>query len=190
MIKFTIEGREFEMISSYNEMKLGHLVEISAIKKTEDPNDLDPVLEMIAILSGVEKTELEEMTLTLLTELSGKLVFLNEEIPSSKENPIVINGIDYVVKEDMNDLTMGEYSSIKILQEKFPDSQMEQMPWILAVLIRPGTKIIKNETGKVKWKLDKFNSEDLEERVELFKKELPVKYLTQVTSFFLNLKSN
>jgi hypothetical protein len=189
MIKFSIEDKEFEMISSYGEMKLKHLVKISGVKKTDDPNDLDPVLDLISILSNTDKSELEEMTLTMLTELAGQLVFLNEELPKSTENPIVINGIDYVVKEDMNDLTMGEYSSIKILQEKFPDSHMDQMPWILATLVRPGTKTIKNETGKVKWKQDKFNSDDLEDRVNIFMENLPVKYISGVTGFFLNMNN-
>lgn len=189
MIKFTIEDKEYQMIDSYDEMKLGHLVKISGIKKTEDPADLDPVLDMIAILSGVEKEELEDMTLTMLNELASQLVFLNEEMPRSNENPIQINGIDYVMKEDMNELTMGEYSSIKILQDRFPDSQMQQMPWILAILVRPGTKTIKNETGKVKWKQEKFNSDDLEDRVNIFMEHLPVKFIGQVTSFFLTMNN-
>jgi hypothetical protein len=189
MIKFTIEDREFSMIDSYEEMKLGNLVSISGIKKTDDESDLTPVVEMIAILAECSTSDLDEMSLALLNELTPKLAFLQTEIPVSNENPISINGIDYIMKEDMNSLTMGEYSSIKILQEKFPDSQMDQLPYILAVLIRPGEKTIKNETGKVKWKQEKFNSEDLEDRVELFKKELPVKYVSGITGFFLNMKN-
>lgn len=189
MINFTVEGKEFNMIDSYEGMKLKHLVSISSIKRTEDPNDLDPVLDMISILSNTDKSELEEMTLTMLNELASQLVFLNEEMPKSTENPIQINGIDYVMKEDMNELTMGEYSSIKILQDRFPDSQMQQMPWILAILVRPGTKTIKNETGKVKWKQEKFNSDDLEDRVNIFMEHLPVKFIGQVTSFFLTMNN-
>ena len=190
MINFQIEEKEFQMIDSYHEMKLEHLIQISKIKKTNDESDLQPVVEMIAVLAGCEPQDLDEMSLALLNELTPKLAFLQEEIPTSNENPIVINGIDYIMKENMNDLTMAEYSSIKILQEKFPDSQMDQLPYILAILIRPGTKTIKNETGKVKWKQDKFNSEDLEDRVEIFKKELDVKYISGVTGFFLNMKNN
>jgi hypothetical protein len=190
MINFQIEEKEFSMIDSYTEMKLGHLIQISKIKKTNDESDLQPIVEMIAILSGCEPQDLDEMSLTLLNELTPKLAFLQEEIPTSNENPIVINGIDYIMKENMNDLTMSEYSSIKILQERYPDSQMDQLPYILAILIRPGTKTIKNETGKVKWKQEKFNSEDLEDRVEIFKKELDVKYISGVTSFFFHTKSS
>jgi hypothetical protein len=79
---------------------------------------------------------------------------------------------------------MGEYISIKTLQENTP-SQAEAIPYIIAVILRPGKLVKDEETGQERWVQDKFDANNIEWRKELFLKQ-PVFDLMGPVTFFLN----
>jgi len=143
------------------------------------------LLKIIEALCCAEPNELDDLTLDLVGELSNEVGYLNNEPKwSSSSRHLLINDVDYAFPEDLNKLTMGEYISIKMLQEQ-QNTQAELIPYLLAVILRPAKKVINEETKKENWICEKFNTENLEWRKELFLTQ-PVFNLMGPVSFFLN----
>lgn len=191
MLKFEINGKEYSMVNNYQEMNLDKLMRFNALTKPKDENDLESFLGIISILCDSEPSELEDMNLTLLNELIENIGFLNGDIPKIEDDIVNIDGIDYILNKDMSKITMGEYSSIKMIQESSAlsgGSDWSYVPKMLAILVRPGKKMIHNETGKERWMQDKLDVEDLEYRSELFRRKLMVPAVMSTVNFFLGMK--
>lgn len=185
MTKFTIGEKEFEMIDSYSEMKLGHWKKFHEAAKESEDNDFEKTKRILLALTNCQDEDIDELPEKLLEELGKKLSFLHDKPELKFEQVIKINSIDYVAPEDMNNLTLGEMSSLSILENMYPD-QIERLPYTMSVLVRPGSFTIKNETGKVKWKQGKFNSADIEDRKNIFLEHMPLEYAIALNNFFLS----
>lgn len=81
---------------------------------------------------------------------------------------------------------MGEYISMKTFQEN-AKSQSEAIPYILAIILRPGKLVQDGETGEEKWVQDKFTANNIDYRKELFLNQ-PVMDLMGPIGFFLGGK--
>jgi hypothetical protein len=186
MKQFKLNEREYEMPTSWDEMSLSKYVELAKLEELKENFGMPELylLKVIEALCGAEGGDLDDLTLDMVNELSREVNYLQEQPVWSNSNHIEIEGQDYVFPEDLNKLTMGEYISIKTLQEQ-QTSQADLIPWLLAVILRPGKKEYNEETKKEFWKQDKFNVANLDFRKELFLKQ-PVFNLMGPVTFFLN----
>lgn len=186
MKKFELNGKEFEMPTDWKDLSLGHYVNLATLEENKTQYLLGELylLKVIEVLCNAEAGELDDLTIDMVTELSKEVGFLQAEPQWSNTKHIKIGDIDYAFPLDLNKLTMGEYISIKTLQEGSA-SQAGAIPLILAVVLRPA-KLIKNEeTGKESWVQDKFDANNIEYRKELFLKQ-PVFDLMGPITFFLS----
>lgn len=186
MKQFKLNEREYEMPTSWDEMSLSKYVELAKLEELKENFGMPELylLKVIEALCGAEGGDLDDLTLDMVNELSREVNYLQEQPVWSNSNHIEIEGQDYVFPEDLNKLTMGEYISIKTLQEQ-QTTQADLIPWLLAVILRPGKKEYNEETKKEFWKQDKFNVANLDFRKELFLKQ-PVFNLMGPVTFFLN----
>ena len=186
MKKFELNGREFEMPTEWSEITLRHYVELTKLEETKANFLLGELylLKVIECLCGAEGGDLDDLTIDMVSDLSGSVGFLQQEPKWENTRNIKIGDIDYVFPADLNKLTMGEYISIKTLQENTP-SQAEAIPYIIAVILRPGKLVKDEETGQERWVQDKFDANNIEWRKELFLKQ-PVFDLMGPVTFFLN----
>jgi hypothetical protein len=186
MKQFKLNEREYEMPTSWDEMSLSKYVELAKLEELKENFGMPELylLKVIEALCGAEGGDLDDLTLDMVNELSREVNYLQEQPVWSNSNHIEIEGQDYVFPEDLNKLTMGEYISIKTLQEQ-QTSQADLIPWLLAVILRPGKKEYNEETKKEFWKQDRFNVANLDFRKELFLKQ-PVFNLMGPVTFFLN----
>lgn len=159
-------------------------------------NTIDGQLKMFRIVElflGVEEGDIDDLSLADMTELVTKVTDIISSTKDFKSSDhFVIDGITYSTRkiEDMNSLTTGEYTSIKTLQDSMKD-ELDFLPYVLAILIRPAKEVVDEETGESKLVQDKFNQRDidnLEWRVKLFREKALAKDLIPVCSFFLNGK--
>ena len=77
---------------------------------------------------------------------------------------------------------------MNILREQYKND-LELLPKLLAILIRPGKKEYDFEKKKEIWIVDKFNRRDIENlhlRADIFLNKAKAKDLIPVISFFLN----
>ena len=186
MKEFTLENKNYQMPTAWQDMDLKRYVELAKLEEMKEGFGIPELylLKVIEVLCGAESGDLDELTLDMVTELSNEVGFLQQEPKWNNERHLEIEGQDYVFPEDLNKLTMGEYISIKTLQEQ-QTTQADLIPWLLAIILRPGKKEYNEETKKEVWKQDKFNTANLEWRKELFMKQ-PVFNLMGPVTFFLN----
>lgn len=186
MKKFELNGKSFEMPTEWSELTLRHYVELTKLEEQKSQFLLGELylLRVIEALCSAEQGDLDDLTIDMVSDLSNSVGFLQKEPVWNNTKNIKIGDVDYVFPADLNKLTMGEYISIKTLQENSP-SQAEAIPFIIAVILRPGRLVRDEETGKEKWQQDKFDANNIEYRKELFLKQ-PVFDLMGPVSFFLN----
>lgn len=182
MISFELNNRIIDMPTEWHEITLEKYVEIARL---DDFRKNSPIAELyivklIEVLCGLEENEGDDMEISKVTELIEKLSFLNEHPEWESVKHINIEGVDYVFPEDLNKLTMGEYISMKTLQQNF-QNEADSIPYILAVILRTG----RNIDGK--WVQDKFDPATIEDRKNIFLKQ-PVYSLMAPISFFLSGK--
>lgn len=184
---FKLNEKEYNMPTCWNDMTLGVYVKLAKLDETKEAFGIPELylLKVIEALCSAEEGDLDELTLDMVTELSNEVGFIQEEPKwNTNSRHIVINDIDYIFPADLNKLTMGEYISIKMLQEQ-QTSQADLIPYLLSVILRPGKKVVDEETKKETWIQDKFSTNNLEHRKELFLTQ-PVFNLMGPVSFFLN----
>lgn len=185
MKQFKIREKEYQMPTDWNEITLNVYVKLTELEESRAAFGIPELylLKVLEVLCNVEEGELDELSLTMVNELVELISFVQQEPVWNNVRHIEINGVDYVFPDDLNNLTMGEYISIKTLQENNTTAGI--IPYILAIILRPGSKIVDPETGKEKWIQEKFNTANLEWRKDLFMKQ-PVFNLLGPVSFFLS----
>lgn len=186
MKKFELNGKEFQMPTDWSEVSLKHYVELTKLEENKSEYIFGELylLKVIEVLCGADSGELDDLTIDMVSDLSQSVGFFQTEPKWNNTRNIKIGDIDYVFPADLNKLTMGEYISIKTLQEN-SQSQADAIPYILAVILRPGELVKNEETGKEYWVQNKFDANNIEYRRELFMKQ-PVFDLMGPVSFFLN----
>jgi hypothetical protein len=185
MKQFKIREQEYQMPTDWNDVSLGVYVKLADLEERKEAFGIPELylLKMLEALCNVEEGELDELTLDMVNELVNDVAFVQEQPTWNNSHHLVIEGVDYVFPADLNRLTMGEYISIKTLQENNTTSGI--IPYILAIILRPGTKSVDAETGKEVWIQDKFSTANIEYRRDIFMKQ-PVFNLMGPVSFFLS----
>jgi hypothetical protein len=186
MKKFKLNEKEFEMPTDWTELTLRHYVELAKLEEQKAQYILGELylLKVIEVLCLAEGGDLDDLTIDMVTELSQVVGFLQKEPTWNNTKHLRIGEVDYVFPSDLNKLTIGEYISIKTLQENLP-TQAEAIPYIISVILRPGRLVKDDETGKETWIQDKFDANNMEYRKELFLQQ-PVFDLMGPVTFFLN----
>lgn len=181
MYKFEVNGKEFSMPTSWDEISLERYIELAKLEKTREGYKIPELylLKLFEALMGVGEGELDELDIETMTDLSSKLAFVSEVPQWPNTRHINIEGVDYVFTPDLNKITMGEYISIKTLQDN--TDEVEFIPYLLSIILRPG-----KEVNGV-WVQDKFDTDGIDTRRELFMKQ-PVFSLIGPVNFFLSGK--
>jgi len=195
-----IDEAKNKLPKSINEVPFGLYLDFTRLQQKmdqEDPACLENQLlfyNVIELFLGMEDGELDDFTLKEVGELSELLLkVLSDNINTEPSDHFTIGEITYSTRKinDMNDLTTGEYVSIKTLQEKFKEDSTEFLAYLMAILVRPAKLIKDEETGEERWVQEKFGQKDidnLEYRVKLFKEKAYAKDLYPVCLFFSNMK--
>lgn len=197
MTTLTINGKDYHFPSSYDEIKSGLWYELDLLfeKRETYISPTHFTLDVATLLCGAEPEEFDNNIGTKqLVELTQALHFLNASPNTSLPDHYHINGIDYVFKLNFeDDLTAGEEALIEQYQltEKEPKELMYK---ILAVLIRPATKLKDDELNKEYWKLEDLRrldgptKEKLEHRKNVIRDNISGIEAAQMLNFFLSFK--
>lgn len=174
--------KTFNIISSWNEVNLEtylKVVEIQTNEKLENLS-LQKAVELIACLSDVEYDELLKMDKQVLGECINKLAFLNEETEDRSREPFEINGVNYMMLPNFDELTTGEMISIEQMILDASENSANYLADLLAVLVRPVHIEGDTITPEV------FHAEFVDMRKGLLLKSLYVPFfLDRLTDFFL-----
>ena len=173
MIKFKIEGREFEI----REPKIKDYYKIEDLLALTDR--IDTRMKIISHLAGCTEAMVRKMSANDLETLWNKVAAgpLNQE--SGKfENIISINGKEYGFL-DVTKLNVGEMADMDTLRNH--PNMSKQLHKMMAVLWRP---VIEKEP---KLKIEDHSSDGFEERAEEFLSNMPVQIVLRSVSFFFHI---
>ena len=163
MIKVEIETQEYLVPSSWDEVNLNQLVDLSLLSQTEGITNIERMCRIFWILSKIDDETCRALAYTDFITLT-ELYKFSEVMPDEKESKasIEIEGIKYIPM-NTRDMTMGEFISLEVMQNS-PDS-INNIPTLAAILLRP------EKNGKIE-PLGDFTS--ISDRSKLFGEKLMV----------------
>lgn len=196
-----LENKKIEIPERMLDLPLGRYLEvskiISSIPKEETAKYFESVegsIKLLDLITAFIGEEADDILVTDLEEVTKKIVDLitDDEEPKHKSH-FEVNGAKYMTRslENLNDITTGEYISIKVYQEKFKDDYFKYVPHLLAILVRPAVEVLDEETGEMRLTMEKFNKKDidnLEWRAKMFSEKVSARDLIFVLIFFLSTK--
>jgi len=186
MKNYLVEDRIIKIPTCWQDIKFKTYMEIAKLEKAKGAYQFEELylMKFVETMCEVEQGDLDDLTIEQINEIASGMTFLGDTLDFPVRTHMEIAGVDYVLPKDINKLTMGEYISIKTLQEKIGD-EVAVLPYILAIILRPGIKVVDSETGKEMWKQNKFDAENIEYRKNLFL-EQSVADLMGAVNFFLS----
>jgi hypothetical protein len=188
-IKLVNEELDYELdlkvYDSWSELNLESYFKIISLIQNKD--NLEETLffvEIISILSNVEKEKLYEIPVNQLTQFTDIISKLSPDtLPNEVPDTIVIDDITYVPKKNMSNLTTNEMIWIKNKQKESKTS-IDTMISILVILLRPGYEKT-SEAGVTKWIQTPYDNDDFEARKNIFLHKLSANDGIPLVNFFL-----
>lgn len=175
-VKFELDGIEYEMPSFIN---VENYVKVFKIKDTF--SDEYFAAKLLNILCGVPVEKVLEANYQEVKILANYAMGL---FPIDKQ-PFIdrfeINGVKYGFIPTWKKLSFAEYVDLDTLITKKPDEVLDYVHIILAIMYRP----IIDEGKKGEYKIEPYNQETLEDRANLFKKEIGIKTYIGCQFFFI-----
>lgn len=180
---------------SWDELTIAQYIEyVDAIKDIDTTLSMSSgknqvaLLRLFEILSSVPKYGLDHLTIKDLKKIEKIITNYILTPLEIKEYPsnFLLNGVTYITKskDDMMNLTLGEKSSVNVLQQKY--KEFDYISRALAVLIRPGKSEIDIETKKEVFIQEEFGQRDidnLEFRASLFLSNLHPNFIKMIDYF-------
>ena len=132
-VKIKKEGKKktYNTINSWADVTLEKwiaLTELSEGSKTKEAE------ETIALLSDIPRKLVKELSLRDVAIIMGKVAELQGEQDTLLKKIIEIDGIEYAMHPNLDDITLGEYADIESF---IKDGLEKNLPELMAVLFRP-----------------------------------------------------
>ena len=159
-VKVKKEGKQetYNLIDSWSDVTLEKwlkIVDFETESKTEQAE------ETIAALSNMPKDLVKELSLRDVAVIMSKISELQSKQDTTLKKVIEIDGVEYGMHPNLDDITLGEYADI----ETFIKNGIEKnMPELMAVLFRP----VKERNGEA-YTIEAYDG-DITIRAEQMKK--------------------
>ena len=194
MTKIIAYGQEREMIDCWEELMMGTYMEfIKLDQHKKDFDDWTLLLKLTEVLCGkpftVEMNDDFDISANEAIDIDKAQQWILTPPPVPTFKHIKIGDIDYVMVNPM-DMYTREKLAIENAQLHNPGQPWNYYPIIMAILVRPAKLKIKAETGKEYWDIDKFNMDQLPDRIEIFNKHLPVPVVDSVVKQYFLLSNS
>ena len=164
------------------DVTIGTFIKIDKLEASNDPEAiLDRNIKILSLLTGEPEDTFLELTASQLSELVGKIAFLNE-LPEAKAiNQIKINGNLYQANLLVNELTAGQYIDLS----EFIKNPINNLHKIMATLYLPAKK-----TWYGKLVVEKYNGRTQKERSDEFYRYMPISVAYPAALFFYQVSKD
>lgn len=174
MITYELEGKEYNVPDF---MSIENYVKIFKVKDIFSNDYFNA--KIISIVSDAPLDKLLEANYNEINYLANYITLLFPVEPKF-EDRFEIDGIHYGFLPNWRGLSFGEWVDLDTLLNKNKDEIMDYIHIITAILYRP----IISEKSAHEYTIEKYNSDTMVERAELFKKKLDIKYFIGAQFFF------
>ena len=177
MIKFKIEDKEYELLDYIS------IGDYSKIYKVKDLfTDEYFAAKLLNLISGAPLQDLLQSDYQEVNYLSSYILSL---IPTDKpkfEDRFELDGVTYGFFPNWKELTFAEFMDMDTISTKKPQELLDMLHILAAIMYRP---IIEMKSDH-DFKIEKYDVKTMQERAELFKNKLNVKYILGAQFFFIN----
>jgi hypothetical protein len=174
-ITFELQGQEYKIPQF---ITIGDYVKIFKVKGLFDDEYF--AAKLISIVTGADLNVLLESSREEVQFISEKIL---EVLPFEKPafvDRFELDGVHYGFIPSWKKMSFGEFADLDTLMTKKPEDMLEYFHIITAILYRP---IIKQKSEH-NFEIEKYNSDTMEERAELFKNKMPISLAYAYTLFF------
>lgn len=177
MIKFKIDGISYEIPDI---MSIENYVKIFKVKDLFTEEYF--AAKLINIVTGAPIKDLLEGGVEEVNYLSSVIM---ETIPRQDDikfsDRFILNGVHYGFFPNWKELTFAEFVDMDTISSKKPEDLFNMLHILAAIMYRP----IINERSEHDYDIEPYNILTLNERAELFKKQLDAKYILGAQFFFI-----
>jgi hypothetical protein len=135
-VKIKKEGKKetYNLIDSWSDVSLSKWMQVISIKTGSKTTEAE---ETIAALSDIPQKLVKELSLRDVAVLMNKIAELQSEQNTALKKVIEIDGVEYGMHPNLDDITLGEYADIETI---IKDGLEKNMPEVMAILFRPVTE--------------------------------------------------
>lgn len=174
-ITFEIEGVEYKIPQF---LTVGDYVKIFKVKDLF--TDEYFAVKLISIVTGAPMDLLMKTNREVVNRLSAEILKI---IPQEKPlfyDRFELNGVKYGFIPSWKKMSFGEFADLDTLMTKKQEEYLDYLHIITAILYRPITK----QKSEHKFEIEEYNQHSLDDRAELFRDQLDVKYMLGSQFFF------
>lgn len=168
--------------TSWNDITIEMYIKLKPVLETEQ-EPITRVINLLCILTGKKREEIQDITLPDYKMLLDKMSFLNTELPKDlRKKRIKLNGQWYEWKLDAKNMLFGEYISVMEIMQKASDNEavlFNNLHKILTVIFRP----VEKKYGML-WKSIQVDGEKIRETSENILKHMSIADAYPIAVFF------
>jgi len=185
MIILQFNKKEYKLPTSHKELVLKDYRRIANVDVSL--TDIEKYVEFIHILTGIEKEDIKNIDISQIHTIQNNINYLFEKFDEELVDRFILNGVKYGFNKNLDDISFGEYIDMESLSDK--NKLNESLHILLAILYRPVIKFQKRSWKTLfnknkDYKIEKYNSEDVYDRAELFNNELTMDKVMGALVFF------
>jgi hypothetical protein len=174
-MKITIKDKDYTIRDYYS---IGQYVDLYKIKDLFEDDYYE--IRLISIMTGAKQDDILKLPHNQIKEISSFLINIMPSTQFIFEDSFTLNGIEYGFIPEYKNMSFAEFVDLDTLLTKKPDEIMSNLHIIAAIMFRP----IVSKKSKHNYKIEDYDSEKVDERAELFKKDLDIKYVLGGKYFF------
>lgn len=183
--------KKIKIKNKWSEVTLSDFIKIAEIedKYTVRPEEGEPYVkytlqrdaEIVALLSGETFDTIMDLPHDNAVQALSTIKFLQKDPPKRRNKKFVINGVTYGWVENFTTLNMGEKVSVEQSMMDALEENRSYLPDLIGILVRP----------YIDGKIEKFNTDTLEERKKLFMNNLTAdKFINEVNFILATVKKS
>jgi len=174
-MKITIKDKDYNLRDFYS---VGEYVDLYKIRDLFEDDYYE--IRLISIMTGAKQEDILKLPHKQIKQISNHLISIMPSTNFIFEDSFTINGIEYGFIPEYKNMSFGEFVDLDTLLTKKPDEIMSKLHIIASIMFRP----IVSKKSKHNYKIEDYDSETVDERAEIFRKELDVKYVLGGKYFF------
>lgn len=181
MIEFNLDGNDYE-IKEY--LSIGDYQKIFKVKDLFEDDYFKA--KVVNLLTDCPMETLLEADNHKVDFLATSIFAMVPRQPINLIDRFTIDGIDYGYLPSYKKISFGEFVDLDTLLTKKPEEVIDFLHIITAIMYRPITKT----KSKHQFEIEKYDAKTLEERAELFKQKLDIKFTLGGQFFFTQFAKN
>jgi hypothetical protein len=180
MIKFKIDEKEYKLPEF---ITIEHYTKIYKVKDLFSDDYFSA--RLISIVSDVPVNKLMEYDFQEVNYMALEIMNLIPKDKPKFEDRFEIDGVKYGFFPNWKDLSFAEFIDLDTISTKKTEELLDMLHILAAIMYRP----IVEEKSEHDFKIEKYNIQTMQERAELFKKKLDVRFILGAQFFFIKFAS-